>query len=757
MLPTSIPQTNPKAPIQRMSVAPDSVDAIRRLNDASYQLYSNFSPYDAGGDGNGVRQPYVWTSLNDSNDIKYIKQADSWTCPVGSITQDSQRIGNFFKSCVGSRFSDTQYLLQSKNVFNETQLWDKKSIINATENPGMYPVRHIDTSGGLLGIALGGLLSAVGISSDSLTTNAPPPGTATAGLAALSQEVQMGGNWPAKGLMRYQTGASAKINFSNRFGSSTSAGSVGFLESLANSLISQLTRNIPSSFLGGADWQYRVEYSKSSDVWNSFYSDPSNLLGYSIVKGVPGYIVRDIQPFYPGDNATETDNWYFGKSSQQTFTSLLDAMVTDLASAQFDEDKNYRTGKPNQIVTDYRDGSTTLASGDGDITDILGETAVTRIASAVTKWNSLNTPYDSIKADFYTKRVMAYKDFDGDTSAKTTNGIKSSDKQTLVSKKFPGANQADIYNTLRPIASPAGVIPTEILDSNRTDSADIIFFYFYDLVNSIYIPFRATINGINENTSVEWEEVQYMGRADKVYMYKGFVREISFGFTVVANSVAELAPMWTRINYLSGLTRPSNYTQGGVGSIGQFVYPPMITFRIGDLFVDQPAIIRSYGMNIPEDALWETTPSNTDYGYLVENGVARVSSKQPVAQVPMKADITITMALIEKERSVTNGLHYFVKGMSGFEPPDPFSPTNQAAVAAASRTFNTPSTDIFPSSTALSANSSNPQFQQSPALATAELNNPDFTKGKNLPPSNPELPTFGQTPISIPSLSPPPF
>ena len=210
--------------------------------------------------------------------------------------------------------------------------------------------------------------------------------------------------------------------------------------------------------------------------------------------------------------------------------------------------------------------------------------------------------------------------------------------------------EQDEYNSLLPTKNKL-----DVYLNNSDQSRDLIFFYFYDLVNEIYIPFRATISSITDNNTADWETVKYMGRADNLYVYKGFSRDATFTFKVYANSIRELVPMWKRINYLVGLTRPSGYTgkatvtnnnftnssnsdgttsPPGIGddprSIGEvtiftntdkdisttgaesgFIVPPMIRFRIGDLYDDQPAILRNVAISIPDDATWETLRDDT--------------------------------------------------------------------------------------------------------------------------------------------------
>ena len=131
----------------------------------------------------------------------------------------------------------------------------------------------------------------------------------------------------------------------------------------------------------------------------------------------------------------------------------------------------------------------------------------------------------------------------------------------------PKSTEADIYDKYNAIDGPInGERPEkdgepEEIRGGAGQSKDVIFFYFYDLVNEKYIPFRATVNSISEANSVEWDPVQYLGRPDKLYLYKGFERTLSFGFTAYANSLRELVPMWKRINYLVGLARPPKYNR----------------------------------------------------------------------------------------------------------------------------------------------------------------------------------------------------
>ena len=186
-----------------------------------------------------------------------------------------------------------------------------------------------------------------------------------------------------------------------------------------------------------------------------------------------------------------------------------------------------------------------------------------------------------------------------------------------------------------------------VLNKNEIDvikDRDLIRFWFYDIANEKYIPFRATVKSINERYTSDWDNFQYVGNADKVYNYRGFTRSLGFSFTVVAMSVKELLPMWTRINYLLGLSKPAKYYNG------EFIVPPLVKLTIGEMYKEQPMIITNMSISIPDNATWETLQSDVNYsaGYAYYNGLLKSDSR--VAQFPMEADITLDINILEKEK-----------------------------------------------------------------------------------------------------------
>lgn len=181
---------------------------------------------------------------------------------------------------------------------------------------------------------------------------------------------------------------------------------------------------------------------------------------------------------------------------------------------------------------------------------------------------------------------------------------------------------------------------------------DIVKFYFYDIVNEKYIPFSATVKNIQDSNIAEWEQIDYLGRPDKQWYYKGFTRDVNFNFTVNAHSIKELLPMWQRINYLVGLTRPANYT---LTNAGGFMVPPMIQLTLGDFYKNHFVIIKSCNVSIPEDASWETLSEDIkENWYWGPNKSFELKDSIGLyAQFPRTADISIQMNVLEKDRPKT--------------------------------------------------------------------------------------------------------
>ena len=113
-----------------------------------------------------------------------------------------------------------------------------------------------------------------------------------------------------------------------------------------------------------------------------------------------------------------------------------------------------------------------------------------------------------------------------------------------------------------------------------------------------YIHFRAFIDSFSDNYSAQWGEEKFMGRAESFFRYGGFGRSISMGWTLAAQSIDELIPMYQKLNYLASSLAP-DYSSNGYMQ-GNIAY---LTF--GGYCYEQPGIITGLNLSYPKESPFE--------------------------------------------------------------------------------------------------------------------------------------------------------
>ena len=116
--------------------------------------------------------------------------------------------------------------------------------------------------------------------------------------------------------------------------------------------------------------------------------------------------------------------------------------------------------------------------------------------------------------------------------------------------------------------------------------------------SAVYMHFRAFIDSFNDNYNASWEPVKYAGRGENLYNYAGFDRQINLSFTCMAQSKAELIPMYKKLNYLASTLAP-DYTNAG------FMRGNLVRLTLGGYLYEQPGFITSLTYDIPQEAPWE--------------------------------------------------------------------------------------------------------------------------------------------------------
>jgi len=116
-----------------------------------------------------------------------------------------------------------------------------------------------------------------------------------------------------------------------------------------------------------------------------------------------------------------------------------------------------------------------------------------------------------------------------------------------------------------------------------------------------YMHFRAFIDNISDSYNADWNAINYMGRAEKFYKYKGFDRKMSLAFTVAAQSKQEITAMYDKLNFLASSLSPEYLDSISAGYMaGNIAY-----ITLGEYIDDQPGIITSLEYTIPEESPWE--------------------------------------------------------------------------------------------------------------------------------------------------------
>ena len=674
--------------------SPKLLTLFERNSNLLYTKYSYYNPEE--GNGSNSQQPFFAVNpdniqlgeLKSNSTLNSRKKTDSRTLPFVSSDEDVIRMRKFLRTSTGNKFTTTQLLLQGLQPFNETKIYNPLMPIIASARPGTLglisrPTRFVElNAGGIFG-ALG--LKAVSTILFGNSNPTPPPGTATGKPATFFNSInpfssRLPGALPVnrqdggKGLTRGKSASDAYKNFTD-YWSPTSRGLVGKLLSTVSNYIRGSTAvgalvpiGQPRGTVFKAD-ESSYDLMIKNGIINQPYSRPgifgkllSAFLGSS--PSIPRFVWVD-------SNNTEQyglrQKWAGGtiKGSVIYRYAVLNDLNGLVAQPQTDKKtvfEKYKNVIVNPVVNpsikresisgggyqvlEAKEQSEILANYSDYINNIRGtksgpEVYPTKLENynpdlwKILKNQKSTTQTDPIFRIPLTDVILNDNEYDNSTYIKrfAKDGYR---KQLLDSKDGKGLTTAygDDLNKL-------GVLNGDEIDEYA--DRDLIKFWFYDIANDKYIPFRATVKSINERYTSDWDNFQYIGNADKVYNYKGFTRSLGFSFTVVAMSVGELQPMWTRINYLLGLSKPAKYLNNN------FIVPPLVKLTIGDMYKNQPLVITNMSLSIPDNATWELITDEVDYNIL--QSIPTVNDKPiRVAQMPMEADLTIDCNILEVQK-----------------------------------------------------------------------------------------------------------
>ena len=121
--------------------------------------------------------------------------------------------------------------------------------------------------------------------------------------------------------------------------------------------------------------------------------------------------------------------------------------------------------------------------------------------------------------------------------------------------------------------------------------------------NTDVLAFRAYIDDFTDGMDAKWNAYRYMGRGEEFYVYDGFTRDIGVNFTIHAHNDKEMAPLYSKLNYLMSAMTPDYNSQFKMrGNIGYLT--------VGDYVYRQPGVFTSIKLSGMLDGSWEIGLNN---------------------------------------------------------------------------------------------------------------------------------------------------
>lgn len=679
----------------------------------SKKLYRRLSPYTDYHQsliGGFTSEPFFYTYPDQGGKgLSGLKKYESRVFPIGSAPIDVIRTAKFLGSGNGIIFLGKQFLLQTGNAFNETRIYNPTSPIVAAGMGlalgAVRPQRNFDTSAGLVGI----FRSLIGNPIPDALLGAPKvnPPSGTIATALPDATLNTGG----KGLLRAGTAnrGLSHLNISwpqNVKGASLASGFRDAVKGMFTSLFANFIPQNQNNFLVRSDeGTYGMMVGAGSTKFTYIGRDGSTVgFGQQWIAGSTGIRKTGQYPSRPYRIFT-------GPNGQpiQILNDNLKGTLADLGPVGYtvaestkantpgfrygdsvgkDKDGEYEASemllqysqyvKENQVFPTKHTSQDIISNTHASLLKVLD-----KLKAASGNLYTVEVPDDARvissgqpNKDGYDRLFLTNQK--GSSPLAYPNGVLNDYRSSRVvdntlttnapqrSLKLPTAGQFDALNTLTVLDKDKSIPNSRLKGWNvwQPYVDDQIALYFYDVVNEKYIPFRASIKGLTESDTANWEELQFIGRADKVHSYGGFNRNLAFSIQICISSIAELAPTWQRINYLSTLIKPANYTVAKFADAAlnrsvtnRFMIPPMVMLTLGDMYKEQPILIQSVTVNVPDDATWETINEyNSDQWEYLASFI-----KAPgvlYGQLPKQVEISLGMILLEKERAIVGGASF---------------------------------------------------------------------------------------------------
>jgi hypothetical protein len=528
--------------------------------------------------------------------------------PVRSAAQDVKRLTLFTLSSRGVLFLAKQQLLQTGNTFQATRLINPTFVVgNAV--PFIRIQRHLDTSKGLLGAA-----------------------TQLLGLNALASFVYGPQTYSPESLRKTSYLQEETYNKLVRDGKAKNfalrkiSSPITALKNSVAALVTNPERKNYRPEIGDGKGQYFIRRLLSSGA-NNQPPGPETRLG-KLVSKLKTAILQES----PATKGT----FKFGGAILKN--PKYGPLLSDSRFIKYIADKGNsldysteRTLVPRRTVNDdvnirLQNSGIEYRSDAGVKDDILSN-YTTKISAEITK--SINARIDTSRSYlkyFETSPGAGIKNqseaINGSINARDVNRNTNKpiryikDPLNLPRDESFAANtkRLDVYKTLK----------------NENDATDDIINVSFAMSSDDPVQFRAFVSNINEQSTPQYKEYQYIGRVERYISYVSVKRSVGFKLVLVAYSEDELQTVWKKINYLTALTYPYNVYKG-------ILQPNIVKLSLGNIYTDQPGYVTSI---------------RSDFG-------GNISSWDIDKQVPHGATVDIQFDIIEKRGVTTAGTELY--------------------------------------------------------------------------------------------------
>jgi hypothetical protein len=138
------------------------------------------------------------------------------------------------------------------------------------------------------------------------------------------------------------------------------------------------------------------------------------------------------------------------------------------------------------------------------------------------------------------------------------------------------------------------------------EDQDLIPFWIKSQRSSRSAHFRSYVTSISETSSPSWTTNKFFGNPFNFYTYDGIERGVSLTLSIICLNVDELASNWEKMEFVTQQTYPTFSDSPGSKT---FAIPPIVSFRLGDIYNNKISFIDSLSYTVPETSQWETNVS----------------------------------------------------------------------------------------------------------------------------------------------------